>query len=157
MRATWTRHKCLTYFCLWRFDTRSMYYARLWEHLADTTSAHARRAWFRTLRCFSKGDRTVRTKFESAFIQKLSEITAWMRATWTRHKCLTYFCLWRFDTRSMYYAREHLADTTSAHARGAWFRTLRCFSKGDRTVRTKFESAFIQKLSEITAWNFDSW
>ena len=31
-------------------------YARLWEHLADTTSAHARGAWFRTLRCFSKGD-----------------------------------------------------------------------------------------------------
>ena len=57
------------------------------------------------------------------------------------------------------YARlwEHLADTTSAHARGAWFRTLRCVSKGDRTVRTKFESAFIKKLSEITAWNFDSW
>ena len=43
-------------------------YARLWEQLADTTCAHARGAWFMTLRCFSKGDRTVRTEFESAII-----------------------------------------------------------------------------------------
>ena len=29
-------------------------------------------------------------------------VVSLMRATWTRHKCLTYFGLWRFDTRSMY-------------------------------------------------------
>ena len=50
-------------------------YVRLWEQQDDTTCAHARGAWFRTLRCFSSGDRTVRTEFESAFMQNLSKNT----------------------------------------------------------------------------------
>ena len=35
-----------------------------------------------------------------------------MRATWTRHKSLTYFGLWRFDTRSIYYFYTRAYENT---------------------------------------------
>ena len=85
-----------------------------------------------------------------------------VRATWTRHKYLTYFGLVRYEAAFnvlLLYARlwEQLADTPCAHARGAGFRTLRSFSKGDRTILTEFESAIIHKLIKIKTRNFASW
>ena len=131
MRATWTRHKCLTYFGLWRFDTRSMYY--FYTRAYENTWGAFHQAF---CQCFSLTN--IISYWNPCYWFAESKVVSekhWQNAWWN----------------------APLADTTSAHARGAWFRTLRCVSKGDRTVWTKFESAFIPKLSEITAWNFDSW